>query len=458
MIQRGVKLQLIVFTLVSILATGYALVRFAGLKDILDPPFTVKAQFAQSGGIYPRADVDLLGTSVGSVSSVGLGNDGRVTVTMSLKQGTRIPIDVTAAVAERSALGEQFVELVPRSAGAPYLHGGSVIPVSRTQTPIPVENLLGDLSALAGSIPTGALHSDLSELATAFQGGGPALQHLLDDSDTITRAALANLSDLTSLIDSSARVLRTQVASGTQITALSADLAGLTTALRAIDPTFAQTFANGIQAGQQITSLLAANASALPQFLNSLLVVTSVADPRLPGLRKTLVVFPYALDGALGAIRYCDDTDPKTGAPIRSSCHLDAEGQPLWSEHFAVQLPEIPGTPQYGACTNGYQSTTKYFPNGQPASGSGAREPPTAPANSAARCTAGPTNPTTPNVRGAQNVQLPGTGVALYDPNTGDLVSSDGRAYRITCSSPPHGADSLAWLLASPLSPKPEQP
>ena len=65
MTSRLTKVQLLVFALVTALAVGYGAVNLLGVDKVLSPPYEVSAQFTTSGGIYERADVDLLGTRIG---------------------------------------------------------------------------------------------------------------------------------------------------------------------------------------------------------------------------------------------------------------------------------------------------------------------------------------------------------------------------------------------------------
>jgi phospholipid/cholesterol/gamma-HCH transport system substrate-binding protein len=460
-IRRGIKIQLAAFAVIALAAVLLLLFRFAGAGALVNRPYVVYAHFADAGGIFPRAEVDLLGTAVGSVGELTVDPSGDVVATLVIDHGASIPVDLTATVTDKSALGEQYVELAPRSAGGPVLTDGSVIPRDRTRIPLPVRDLLGNLNALASSIPKQALTTNLIELSTAFGGTGPDLQRLLDQSNALTRTSLDNLHDQIRLLDSGRTVLDTQAAHRGEIGALSHDLAGLTDQLRELDPTFADAFDNGIRATDQVTGLLRDNEEALPALLTNLLSITDVAYPRQPQIRKTLVVLPWGLERGGGAVRYCDENDPKTGQPIPSTCHYDAQGRPRYSAHFGFQLPEKPLlSDPYNVCVRGYGGTRQFFPNGAPANGVGPFERPDQPANIHARCTAPPTDPGTPNVRGAQNAQRPGgspayRGAALYNPNSGFLTSSDGETYQITGTSgaaPPTGADGLAWLLTQPMS------
>jgi phospholipid/cholesterol/gamma-HCH transport system substrate-binding protein len=458
------RVQLLVFALVTVLAVGYGAINYFHVGTVIAPSFDVKAQFTSSGGIYPRADVDLLGTRVGSVKKIIPGPGTGTTVVLSLDHGVKIPRDLTAAIGDKSAIGEQYVELTPKSADGPVLAAGDVISKDRTSVPIQVSTLLGDLSSLAGSIPAKDLSTVMSELSTALNGLGPQLADLIDNTDRLTKASLDNVTSLDSLIDDASTVLGTQVAEGPTTASYLRSLGGLTAQLRSIDGSFDALFANGIRAGTQVSNLLADNQAALPVLLNQLVSLTTVANDRIPAIRKTLVVFPYALEVGATGVRRCGSYNPKTGVPVQSTCRYDAQGRPIYSAYLSLQLPLSPTDPYY-PCTKGYEGTVKYTPNGLPLKG-GAKEKRDSPINMNARCTASPDDPNTPLVRGSQNVPdptdpttagdgrtAPSYGLALYDPASGMVASSDG-SYQVNGSDspkPPTGSAGLGWLMTSPM-------
>lgn len=458
MTSRLTRIQLVVFTVVTVLAVVYGAVNYFGVDKVFSPPYEVKAQFASSGGIYARADVDLLGTRVGSVKRIIPGPGTGTTVVLALDRGTRIPRDVTAAIGNKSAIGEQYVELTPRSADGPVLGAGDVIALKDTTTPIDVSVLLKDLDAFAGSIPADDLRTVMKELSTGLAGVGPTLGHLIDNSDRLTKVSLDNVDDLTSLIDDARTVLDTQVEKGSATTAYLASLGQLTAELRRIDGSFDALFANGVRSGVAVSNLLADNQAALPVLLNQLVSVTTVATDRIPALRKTLVVFPWALELGATGIRRCGSYDTKTGKPVEATCNYDSKGRPIYSAYLGVQLPEQPTAP-YFPCTEGYEGTVKYLPNGIPVKG-GAKQKEDSPPNMSAGCTAPPTDDRTPNVRGAQNIlpggagagrTAPAWGLALYDPASGVVTGPEG-SYRLSAEEPPpSGAAGLGWLLNSPM-------
>ncbi|MDT7547954.1 MAG: phospholipid/cholesterol/gamma-HCH transport system substrate-binding protein, partial [Actinomycetota bacterium] len=111
MISRQTKLQLLVFGLISILGLSYTGVRYAGLgRFFQDQGYVVSADFVDSGGIFKGAEVTNRGVPQGKVVSLNLQKDG-VRVGLRMRPGTHIPKDVKAFVGNRSAVGEQYVDL-----------------------------------------------------------------------------------------------------------------------------------------------------------------------------------------------------------------------------------------------------------------------------------------------------------------------------------------------------------
>ncbi|HSV41340.1 MAG TPA: MCE family protein [Nocardioidaceae bacterium] len=399
------RIQLGVFAVVTVLAVTYGAVTLFDVNRIVSPPYLVEAQFANAGGIYPRADVDLLGTRVGRVKELKPGPGAGTTVVMAIDPEIAISSNVTALIGNKSAIGEQYVELTPLSAEGPMLADGDVIPLKDTSAPIEVATLLGNLESLAASVDTKKVATVLQEFSTAVRDLGPTMGQLLDDADTVTRYSLDDVKATTSLIESARTVLDTQVAKGPETATYLRELGSLTEQLLRLNPDFADLFAQGIRSGDEITALLRENREVLPLLLDDLVSLTTAAHLRVDGIRKTLVIFPWVLEAAGSAIRYCDEYNPVTGKAVAATCHYDENGRPIYSAHLAVQLPEPPGGPQYLPCQRGYGGTVRYLPDGTPQDGGPKQGRDTEP-NRRVACTAPPTDPVTPNVRGAQNARL----------------------------------------------------
>lgn len=458
-----VRIKLFAFLLVSIVAFTYGATELLHVQRLVQRPDVVRIVFADPQGVYPRADVDVLGVRVGTVREVVPGPGAASTVVGELDHDAAVPADVRAEASSKSAIGEQYVQLVPLSTGGPTLTDGDTVRLERTLSPPDLAGLLGKLDALVRSLPRDDLRTVLREGAAALQDLSPELRRILEHADTLSASALRNVDDLTALIDDAQTVLDTQVELAGSTRAALSDLAGLTTRLRQLDPTFDAVFVRGVAAGIQVTGLLRDNQDALPVLLNDLVSLTNLGVDNLAGIRKSLVVFPWVLEYNSQALRYCDKVDPVTGRPDQGTCHYDKDGLPIWSAHIA-DVVKLRGNAPYNPCTRGYEGTERHLPNGEPADRTGPRQGPDAEPNYDAHCAAPPTDPNTPNVRGFQNIPrpsgaagrtAPGWGTALMNPNTGTVVAPDGTAYQLTSSVtsvPTDGSADLGWLLTQNLT------
>lgn len=301
MITRRVRIQLFVFGVIAVIGMVVTGARYAGLGKLApwhDPGYVVSADFRDSGGIFTGAQVTYRGVSIGQVEKLVLddGSSG-VTVRLRLKPGTKIPTPVKAVIGNRSAIGEQYVDLQPEHAGAPYLSKNATIPREMTQIPIPPTQLVVNLDDLVRSVDVNDVTTVLNELGTAFTGTGDDLQRFLDASDKLTTTATQYLPQTQKLIHDSLPVLETQRRTASDFKSYNADLAQLTTQLRASDPDFRRLFANGTAAARTTTAFLQANQANLAPLLSNLVFVSQVQAVRIPAIRQIIVTYPNVVAG-----------------------------------------------------------------------------------------------------------------------------------------------------------------
>ncbi len=333
MILRKTKVQLLAFIAIALLGISYVGFNYVGLdRLLLGSGYDIEAEFADSGGIFVNAEVTYRGVAVGRVSSLELTEDG-VSVGMTIDpDAPDIPADARAVVTNRSAVGEQYVDLIPDGPGEPYLEEGSVIPESRTGIPIAVEELLLNLDRLVGSIDTENLRTLVDELGTAFAGAGDDLSRLIDNGDLLLARAQESLPQTIQLIIDGRTVLDTQLESGSSIQTFSEQLRAFTDQLRESDPDIRSLLVNAPAAGESISGLLDQAGVGLSSLFTNLDIINKTVIPNLPGLEQVLVTYPSVVAGGFSVIRRDSDGVVRAhfglvlGSDSPSSCYTGYSG------------------------------------------------------------------------------------------------------------------------------------
>ncbi len=302
MLLRATKVRLFLFSLIAVVGIAYVGGTYAGLDRLFWPTgYRVTARFADSGGIFPNAEVTYRGVTVGRVSRLRLSADG-IDVIMDIGDSAPpIPASASAVVANRSAVGEQYVDLVPSSPGGPFLRDGSVVPRSRTSLPSAPETLLSNLDSLVTSVPRDSLRTTVDELDEAFRDAGPSLQSLLDDAGALTTTAAQHLPRTTSLLANGRVVLETQAAQAARIRSYSRNLRLLAAQLKKSDPDIRRLISGAPAVAAQVNDILRTSGQNLGLVIANLLTTTQITSRRTDALEELLVAFPIVTATAPGA-------------------------------------------------------------------------------------------------------------------------------------------------------------
>jgi phospholipid/cholesterol/gamma-HCH transport system substrate-binding protein len=379
MLTKRVRLQLIAFLVIAVVAIVYAAFRFTDLGKVFGADgYTVKMNLTESGGIFTNAEVTYRGYNVGRVGEIHLTAEG-IQVDLNIDpEAPPIPADLDAVVANRSAVGEQYVDLRPRDNAGPFLSGASVIAADRTVTPVATDTVIRDLDSLASSVPTDSLRTVVDELDRAFAGTGDDLQVLLDSTRDFTAMAQQHLPQTIALIEDGGTVLDTQNAQAGNITSFANDLNLLAEQLRTSDPDLRRLIAAGPRVASQVSDLLAESGPGLGVTVANLLTTSDILRARKDGLEYTLVAYP--LFSAAGQGLLADDP---------GQVHLG----------LALNLFNPP------PCTKGYEQTERR---------NGNETTPSSPTPEGTYCAEPPGSPV--NVRGSANAPYGGRPVAQDSP------------------------------------------
>ncbi len=215
------------------------------------------------------------------MNKLELTDDG-VDVVLDIDNGyDEIPADTLAVVGNRSAVGEQYVELQPQRDDGPYLHDGSVIDEQDTRLPIATDTLLTHLSETVESVDKDELKTTVDELGAAFGGTGEDLQRIIDTGNSFINTANDNFDVTTALIRDSNTVLHGQIDSESAIRNFSSQLQAFSTVLAGADPDLRHLIDTGGVAATQLRTFLEQNRVELGDLINNL-VTTGEVDRQAP--------------------------------------------------------------------------------------------------------------------------------------------------------------------------------
>ncbi|AGZ54591.1 virulence factor Mce family protein [Mycobacteroides abscessus subsp. abscessus] len=296
-LSKLVRRQLSVFSVVAVVAGGTMAIGYLDLPKALFGigHYQVTVNLPSSGGLYKDGNVTYRGVEVGRVEDVRL-NGGGVDAVLSLKSDTKIPANVDANVHSQTAVGELFIELVPRSGDGPKLKDGDVIPADHATLPPDINTLLAQTNAGLQAIPHGDLKTVIDESYTAIGGLGPELARIVKGATTLAADARANLDSLTTVIDQSKPVLDSQINSSDSIRAWAANVAEVTRQLQEQDPALKGVLDRGPAATTEARQLIDRLKPTLPVVLANLVNLEQVAVTYQPSLEQILVLFPKDIE------------------------------------------------------------------------------------------------------------------------------------------------------------------
>lgn len=292
MLTRFVRNQLVVFAIASVIGVGTMVFGYLQAPVLLGiGRISVKLQLPSTGGLYQFSNVTYRGVEVGKVTDIRPVRGG-AEVMMSLKTSPKIPADLQANVRSVSAVGEQYVDLVPRTDSGPYLENGSIISADNASLPKPVGPMLDQMNTLVDSIPTGKLGVLLDESFKALNGTGNDLGALFESSSQLA-AELNGVADSTrSLIEHSSPLLDGQVHSVDAIREWARSLAGITEQVAVRDPEVRTILRTGSGAADEASRLLDQVRPTLPVLLANLTTVGQIGLTYHASIEQLLVLLP----------------------------------------------------------------------------------------------------------------------------------------------------------------------
>jgi phospholipid/cholesterol/gamma-HCH transport system substrate-binding protein len=287
---RLIRIQLVLFSIVTVLALvflGWYYLRLPTLAGV--GQYTLYADLPASGGLYKTANVTYRGIQIGKVTDVQPTERG-ARATMSISARYKIPVNTSANVHSVSAIGEQYLDLVPTGAGNQYLAGGQTI--TKGTVPDEVGPALDSANRGLEVLPKEKIDTLLSEAAQSVGGLGPALQRLVDSTTAIASDFRDNLDPVNNIINHSAPILDSQVNSRDAIGQWAANLNVIGAQAAEQDAALRSGIEQAAPTADQLNSVFSGVQDSLPQTLANLEIVIDMLKRYHKGVEQALVLLP----------------------------------------------------------------------------------------------------------------------------------------------------------------------
>jgi phospholipid/cholesterol/gamma-HCH transport system substrate-binding protein len=258
--------NVVLVTVVGLVASVWAVAGLAKI-DPFDDPATVWVTAPEAGGALAGAEVTYLGVGIGRVTDADLVDDG-VRLRLQIRPEGPMARDLRAAIRQKSALGEPYVDLAPagHDAGAG----------DRVSVPAPLGELLADADALLAEV-------DPADLAAVVEGMSGVVGHE---------------GDLRQLVASGAEVADALAARRTEMGSLLASSAALTDALDANRDALAA----GLDGFARVGTTLAARTAELRRILEVGGELSTTGAALVGDVRADLEGVLAGLDATLGTL------------------------------------------------------------------------------------------------------------------------------------------------------------
>lgn len=299
-----VKINLVAFIL---LAFGLTFAMATQVLSVLEKRYTVDAIFPDAGGVFTNQEVTYRGVTVGQVGNMEVVEDG-VKISLLIREEFKIPKEeVIARVMFKSAVGEQFVDLLPGADGEPYLADGDEIPIDQTEIPVSTQELLTTLEAVLRGVPPEDLKGAVDALGIGLTGRGPDLATIIESSAELAELFADRAPEIENILKSGTQVGSAYLNSKEDFEEAVRQLVAVSEALSDNRGNLQDLLDNTNFASDEVVTFLRENRPALDEVLIDLAEINQLQADHEGDLRQLLGNLPYGLGKVVSAF------EPQTG-------------------------------------------------------------------------------------------------------------------------------------------------
>ncbi|MGE5698110.1 MAG: virulence factor Mce family protein [Candidatus Sericytochromatia bacterium] len=256
--------------------------------------------FTSAVGLYPGDDVRIVGVPVGSVKSIEP-QAGAVKVTMSVKDGVKVPAEARAVIMAPNIVSARFVQLTPAYTKGPAMADGATIGLDRTAVPVEWDEVKSELTKLstslgpqAGSVQ-GPLGDFVNQAADTFDGNGDSFRQAIRELSQTAGRLGDSRTDLFGTVKNLQILINALSNSNEQIVQFSDHLASVSQVLADSSTNLDNTLGTLNQALSDVRGFLQENNSVLISQVDKLSQLTKLFSDQSDDIEQLLHVTPNGL-------------------------------------------------------------------------------------------------------------------------------------------------------------------
>ncbi|OBJ67829.1 MCE family protein [Mycobacterium sp. 1274756.6] len=147
---------------------------------------TYAADFINGSGLTGGDFVRIAGVEVGKIQDVSVQPDATVRVAFSVDDSVVLTEGTRAVIRYDDLIGGRYMVLEEGVGSVSRLRAGDTIPLSRTQSALDLDALIGGFQPLFRALDPDQINTLSSALITAFQGQGGAISSVLAQTASLT--------------------------------------------------------------------------------------------------------------------------------------------------------------------------------------------------------------------------------------------------------------------------------
>ncbi|MCT7657766.1 MCE family protein [Mycobacterium deserti] len=256
--------------------------------------------FTSAVGLYPGDEVRVVGVPVGEIDSIEP-RASDVKITMTVKDGVRVPADAQALVIAPNLVAARFIQLTPAYTGGDAMSDGAEIGLDRTAVPVEwdeVKEQLTQLSEQLGPQPgsmQGPLSNFVNQAADTFDGNGDSFRQALRELSQTAGRLGDSSGDLFGTIRNLQVLVNALSNSNEQIVQFSNHVASVSQVLADSSADLDNTLGTLNQALTDVKGFLGESNEALIGQVNRLTDFTSLLTERSEDIEQILHITPNGL-------------------------------------------------------------------------------------------------------------------------------------------------------------------